>query len=67
MKRLDIIWDQLFPAEQTRIVKLLVERVTVSPNDLEIRLRANGIERLALELHHKDEKTAQVQPEEALV
>ena len=67
MKRLDIIWDQLFPAEQTRIVKLLVERVTVSPNDLEIRLRANGIERLALELHHKDEKTAQAQPEEALV
>ena len=44
------IWDQLFPAEQTRIVKLLVEKVIVSPNDLEVRLRANGIERLVLEL-----------------
>ena len=36
--------------EQTRIVKLLVEKVIVSPNDLEVRLRANGIERLVLEL-----------------
>ena len=40
----------LAPAEQTRIVKLLVEKVIVSPNDLEVRLRANGIERLVLEL-----------------
>ena len=29
MTRLDAIWDQLFPAEQTRIVKLLVEKVIV--------------------------------------
>ncbi|MEN5221983.1 recombinase family protein [Stenotrophomonas sp. TWI602] len=50
MTRLDAIWDQLFPAEQTRIVELLVEKVIVSPNDLEVRLRANGIERLVLEL-----------------
>lgn len=50
MTRLDAVWDQLFPAEQTRIVKLMVEKVIVSPNDLEVRLRANGIERLVLEL-----------------
>ncbi len=50
MTRLDVIWDQLFPAEQSRIVRLLVEKVIVSPNDIEIRLRANGIERLVLEL-----------------
>jgi DNA invertase Pin-like site-specific DNA recombinase len=50
MTRLDVIWDQLFPAEQARIVKLLVEKVIVSPNDLEVRLRANGIERVVLEL-----------------
>ena len=50
MTRLDAIWDQLFPAEQSRIVRLLVEKVIVSPNDLEVRLRANGIERLVLEL-----------------
>jgi len=50
MTRLDAIWDQLFPAEQTRIVRLLVEKVIVSPGELEVRLRANGIERLVLEL-----------------
>ncbi|HET7863437.1 MAG TPA: recombinase family protein [Burkholderiaceae bacterium] len=50
MTRLDAIWDQLFPAEQSRIVKLLVEKVIVSPNALELRLRANGINRMALEL-----------------
>ena len=62
MTRLDTIWDQLFPAEQTRIVKLLVEKVIVSPNDLEVRLRANGIERLVLEL----QPAGVDQPEEAL-
>ena len=50
MTRLDVIWDQLFPAEQTRIVKMLVEKVIVSANDLEVRLRANAIEQLIREL-----------------
>ncbi len=50
MTRLDQIWDQLFPAEQTRIVRLLIEKVIVSPSDIEVRLRNNGIEKLALEL-----------------
>ena len=49
MTRMDEIWEQLFPDEQARIVKLLVEKVIVSPNDIEVRLRPNGIERLALE------------------
>jgi site-specific DNA recombinase len=25
------VWDELFPAEQARIIQLLVERVTVVP------------------------------------
>jgi len=62
MTQLDTIWDQLFPAEQTRIVKLMVEKVIVSPNDLEVRLRANGIERLVLEL----QPAGVAEPEEAL-
>ncbi|WP_031597343.1 recombinase family protein [Ferrovum myxofaciens] len=62
MTRLDVIWDQLFPAEQSRIVRLLVEKVIVSHNDLEVRLRANGIERLVLELQPADIS----RPEEAL-
>ena len=44
-------------------MKLLVEKVIVSPNDLEIRLRANGIERLVLELRPE---RAEPKREEAL-
>lgn len=50
MTRLDAVWDQLFPAEQTRIVRLLVEKVTVTAEDIEVRLRQTGIETLAFEL-----------------
>lgn len=48
--RLDAIWDQLLPSKQRRIVRLLVEKVIVSTNDIEPQLRANGIERLLVEL-----------------
>ena len=40
----------VFPAEQARIVRLLVEKVIVSPTELEVRLRANGLEKMVLEL-----------------
>ena len=50
MLQLDSIWEQLFPAGQQRIARLLIEKVIVSPNDLEVQLRLNGIEVLAVEL-----------------
>jgi hypothetical protein len=50
MTRLDEIWAQLFPDEQARIVRLLVEKVIVSPTELEVRLRASGLEKIVLEL-----------------
>ncbi len=39
--------------------RLLVEKVIVSPNDIELRLRANGIERLVLELRQKRKRPEQ--------
>jgi DNA invertase Pin-like site-specific DNA recombinase len=50
MTRMDAIWEQLFPAEQQRIVRLLIDKVIVSPNEIEVRFRPNGIEALAMEL-----------------
>lgn len=50
MTRLDLIWEQLFPAEQTRIVRLLVEKVVVSPTNIELSLRPCGIEQVVMEL-----------------
>jgi site-specific DNA recombinase len=33
------IWNELFRAEQARVIQLLVERVDVSPEGVDIRLR----------------------------
>jgi hypothetical protein len=43
----------LFPAEQMRIVRLLVRQVHVSPTNMTLDLHPTGIQRLVLELHHK--------------
>ena len=50
LQRLDPLWDELFPAEQARIVQLLVERVDVSPDGVDIRLRTEGLSNLTAEL-----------------
>lgn len=50
MTRLEAIWDQLFPPEQTRLIRLLVEKVIVSPDNIEVRLRPSGIEEVVLDL-----------------
>ncbi len=47
---LDPLWDELFPAEQARIVQLLVERVEVGQEGVDIRLRVDGLARLVHEL-----------------
>ena len=44
------IWERLIPAEQSRIVRLLVQRVTVCSQGLAVDLRNNGIAMLAREL-----------------
>jgi hypothetical protein len=48
--RLDPLWGELFPAEQTRIVRALVERVVVGPAGADIRLRVEGLAGLVRDL-----------------
>ncbi len=48
--RLDTIWSELFPAEQQRILHLLIERIAVEPSGFSITLRAEGMRGLAEEL-----------------
>ena len=50
LERLDPIWDELFPAEQARIVQLLVERVDLATDGLAIRLRTLGLASLVADL-----------------
>ena len=50
LHQLDPLWDELFPAEQARIVALLVERVDIGEGGLNVRLRIDGLGYLAREM-----------------
>jgi hypothetical protein len=50
LEQMDPLWNELFPAEQARIVRLLVERVEVGPAGADIRLRVAGLASLARDL-----------------
>ena len=50
LDRFDPLWEELFPAEQARIVHLLVERVDVVPEGADIRLRTDGLASLFCDL-----------------
>jgi site-specific DNA recombinase len=50
LQRLDPLWEELFPAEQARIVALLVERVDIGADGLNVRLRVDGLSGLVREM-----------------
>ena len=50
LENLDPMWDELFPGEQARIVRALVDRVTVGPDGADIQLRVEGLAGLVRDL-----------------
>jgi site-specific DNA recombinase len=54
LHQLDPLWNELFPAEQARIVRLLVDRVDVRQQGISIALRTEGIATLAEEFGDRD-------------
>jgi site-specific DNA recombinase len=52
------VWSELFPAEQARIVQLLLERVHVQEDALEVWVRAAGLARIVAELRQQDARAA---------
>jgi site-specific DNA recombinase len=52
------VWTEVFPAEQARIVQLLVKRVDVLEDALEVRIRAEGLASLVAELRQRDDEMA---------
>jgi hypothetical protein len=44
------LWNELFPAGQARIVELLVERIDLQPDAIDLRLRVEGLTSLCGEL-----------------
>jgi hypothetical protein len=39
------VWDDLYPAEQARIIQLLIERIDVAPDGMSVTSHAAGIRR----------------------
>ncbi len=50
LTRIDPLWDDLFPDEQARIAALLVERIDIGTDGLNVRLRMDGLSGLAREM-----------------
>jgi hypothetical protein len=50
LERLDPLWEELFPAEQARIIRLLVDRVDIGVGGADVRLKLEGLASLARDL-----------------
>jgi len=50
LQQFDPLWDELFPAEQTRIIALTVKRVDIGTDAISVRMRIDGLAELAQEL-----------------
>ncbi|MBF0268879.1 MAG: recombinase family protein [Alphaproteobacteria bacterium] len=54
----DRLWDELFPAEQARILELLVEKVAVHPGDVELKLRIDGLASVVADMNSQRKRKA---------
>ena len=59
------VWDELCPAEQARILRLLIERIDVAPDGISVTLHAAGIRSLVAEL--ADQEVPALAPSELLL
>jgi hypothetical protein len=62
---LEPVWDELYPAEQARILRLLIERIDVAPDGISVTLHAAGIRSLVTEL--ANEQAAAPDPDHVAV
>jgi site-specific DNA recombinase len=58
LEQLEPLWDELFPAERARIVRLLVDRVDVRADGAAVRLRLDGLGSLVRDLAGDAQKVA---------
>ena len=47
---LDPLWAELYPAEQARIIQLLIERVDIGTDGLKLRFRDKGLAQMVTEV-----------------
>jgi hypothetical protein len=58
LARFDPVWSELFPAEQERLIRLLVQRVVVGDAGARISLNLEGLVSLARDLSRPKEIAA---------
>ncbi|MBT7759046.1 MAG: recombinase family protein [Rhodospirillaceae bacterium] len=51
LQMLDPLWDELFPTEQARVLQLLIERVEVYPDRIDLRFRVDGLQSLVADIN----------------
>jgi len=50
LKNVERVWEELFPVEQVRIAHLLIKRVTIAKEGLDIKIYSDGLNTLTNEL-----------------
>ena len=53
---LDPVWEELFPLEQNRLLKLLIESLVITSTGVDLRLRVAGFGSLVDELVNEEER-----------
>ena len=46
LQSIEAVWDELFPAVQSKVTQLLIDKVTVSPTGIKIDVRTDGMKNL---------------------
>ena len=49
------LWDEMFPAERNRLMHLLLKKVTLYEDHLDLELRTAGMQQLLEELDYEDQ------------
>ena len=50
LQSLDPLWDELFPTEQARTLQLLIERVEIHLNRIDLRFRVDGLQSIVTDI-----------------
>lgn len=60
LQNMHLIWDELFPLEQARLLRLLIEKIIVNHDRIDIRIHAEGLNSLIrdIEYVHKNKEAA---------
>ena len=54
------IWEELFPAEQQRLLELMLSKVVVHADHVDVQVRVNGLESLVHQLNQHSQRLTEV-------